>query len=61
MEPLKDLSEDTKAEAKNSFVKLFDDSLKLFEQSQKLIDESQKLLDKIIKGYDNDFEQLLYL
>ena len=60
MEPLKTLNEESKNSAKNNLVKLFDDSLKLFEQTEKLIDESQKLLDKLIKGFDRDFEELLY-
>ncbi len=60
MEPLKSLNEDAKAEGKNNLVKLFDDSLKLFEQTEKMLDESQKLLDKLIKGFDKDFEALLY-
>jgi hypothetical protein len=60
MQPLKALQSDAQNSAKNDLVSLFDNSLKQFEQSEKLIDESQKLLDRILKGFENDFESLLY-
>ncbi len=60
MDPLKNMNPASQEYAKNDIVALFDDSLKLFKQTQKLFDESQKLLDNILKGFDTEFEKLLY-
>lgn len=52
LSPLKEKDAPTQNFAKNSLVKVFDDTLKTLQQNQNLIDESRKLLDKIFDAFD---------
>ncbi|MBU0721383.1 hypothetical protein KJ877_08575 [bacterium] len=56
--PIKEKDEDTKNYAKNSIVKMFDDSIKQMDTIDKIFDDAQKLLEKTLQRFDSLHENI---